>query len=145
MPPAIIAYVVSSLGLKLPESEKTPYLEEERKLRAQYHIDAEHWKRNAQGGQEGKCGQIETENNDGLAEHARLTDHLCLPDHRGSVELSGKQHIMMFLFNSFQLYQMLILWLFPVAALFPVASTRGKKRTRVSSIRHALLILALQL
>lgn len=50
----------------------------------------------------------------------------------------------MFLFYSFQLYQMLFLWLFPVAASYPVASTRGKKRTRVS-IRHALLILELQL
>jgi hypothetical protein len=84
-------YVVSSLAFKLPESEKAPFLEEERKLRAQYHIDAEHWKRNAQGGQEGKCGQIETENNDGLVEHARLTDHLCLPDCIGLVEPSGEQ------------------------------------------------------
>jgi hypothetical protein len=96
----MIAYVVSSLGLKLPESEKTPFLEEERKLRAQYHIDAEHWKRNSHGGHEGKGGQIETENYDGLAEHARLTDHHCLPDdHMGLVEPSGKQCIIGFSFT----------------------------------------------
>ncbi|KAL3823933.1 hypothetical protein ACHAXA_007904 [Cyclostephanos tholiformis] len=96
--------LLSKRNTLLPESEKAPYLEEERKLRARYHRDADNWRRNVQGDQKGKTGQIETAKHDEVAEQEMQTDQFPLPGHMRLVE--------------------------PAEALFPVASTRGKKRTR---------------
>lgn len=40
------------ISWKLSDSEKAPYQEEEKKLRAQYHIEAENWKKRMQEEQE---------------------------------------------------------------------------------------------
>ncbi|KAL3761399.1 hypothetical protein ACHAW5_004067 [Stephanodiscus triporus] len=92
----MVVKTCSEIWKKLPKSEKAPYLDKERRLRAQYHIDAKHWKRNVKEGQEDKGGKIETVISDGVAEQERrLTGHFCLPEPmrfvESSVAVSGRK------------------------------------------------------
>lgn len=97
MPPSTVVKACSELWNSLPPSEKAPYLEAEQKLRAQYHIDAEQWKKgNGKANQKGKHdirGLAALENSDRLVEEQerRMSNypHLHLSDHLPSVVEPG--------------------------------------------------------
>jgi hypothetical protein len=91
MPPIAVIKECSTMWKQLPELEKRPYLEEEQRLRAQYHVDVEQWKRdvkerkkNNKGVRRQAAGMLSSLKNDGLDEEQEermMTDHhLGLPD-----------------------------------------------------------------
>jgi len=92
MPPIAVIKTCSTMWKQLPELEKRPYLEEEQRLRAQYHINVEQWKRDvkerkksSKGARKQATGMVSLKN-DGLDEEQEqeerlMTDyHLGLPD-----------------------------------------------------------------
>lgn len=73
MPPIAVIKECSTMWKQLPELEKRPYLEEEQRLRAQYHVDVEQWKRDIKerrkgnkGAKKQAAGMLLSSKNDGL-------------------------------------------------------------------------------